>query len=185
MLGSTHTIRRLAGLAVVAGAFAALAPIAQADSGFQGEHDAVDPVARIQQAQQTATFDGRESARLELSSLSRDAAAIQRAQQSATFDGREYARLDLFSPGPDVVERAVRTQELNAISDLGGMPDVLERTVAAGQLQYYSPPTTSNGFDWNDFGIGAGAGIGLMVLLLGIGASVWITRQGERQVSSI
>ena len=65
------------------------------------------------------------------------------------------------------------------------MPDVLERTVAAGQLQYYSPPTTSNGFDWNDFGIGAGAGIGLMVLLLGIGASVWITRQGERQVSSI
>jgi len=156
MLGSTHTIRRLAGLAVVAGAFAALAPIAQADSGFQGEHDAVDPVARIQQAQQTATFDGRES-----------------------------ARLDLFSPGPDVVERAVRTQELNAISDLGGMPDVLERTVAAGQLQYYSPPTTSNGFDWNDFGIGAGAGIGLMVLLLGIGASVWITRQGERQVSSI
>ena len=185
MFGSTHTIRRLAGLAIVAGAFAAVIPVAQADSGFQGEHDAVDPVAQMQQAQQSATFDGRESARLELSSPSPDAIARLQARQSATFDGREYGRLDVTSQGPDVVERAVRAQELNAISDLTGMPDVVERTVAAGQPQYLSQPTTSNGFDWNDFGIGAGAGIGLMLLLVGLGAAVWTVRQGERQVSSI
>ena len=65
------------------------------------------------------------------------------------------------------------------------MPDVLDRTVAAGQLQYLAQPTPSHRFDWNDFGIGAGAGIGLMLLLLGIGAGVWTTRHGERQVSSV
>lgn len=186
MFGSTtHTIRRLAGLAVVAGAFAALIPVAQAGSGFQGEHDATDPVSQMLQAQQSPNFDGRESARLDLPSASLDAIARKQAQKSPTFDGREYARLDLTSPGPDAVERAVRAQELNAISDLSGMPDVFERTVAAGQLQYLSQPTISNGFDWNDFGIGAGAGIGLMLLLLGIGAGVWTMRQEQRQVSSI
>jgi hypothetical protein len=160
---TTHTIRRLAGLAVVAGAFAALIPVAQAGSGFQGEHDATDPVSQTQQAQQAPNFDGREWARPNLYSAARD----------------------LYSPGPDAVERAVRAHELNAISDLSGMPDAFERTVAAGQLQYLSQPTTSNGFDWDDFGIGAGAGIGLMLLLLGIGAVVGTMRQGERQVSSI
>jgi hypothetical protein len=161
MFGSTtHTIRRLAGLAVAAGAFAALIPVAQAGSGFQGEHDATDPVSQPLQAQQSPTFDGREYARPTFSSPSP-------------------------SPSPDVVERAVRARELSAISDLSGMPDVFERTVAAGQLQYTSQPTTTNRFDWNDFGIGAGAGIGLMLLLLGIAAGVWTMRQEQRQVSSI
>ncbi len=156
MFGSTHTIRRLAGLAVVAGAFVALIPVAQADPGFQGEHDSTDPVSQMLQA-----------------------------QQSATFDGREWARLELSAPSPDVFERAIRTQELTAVTDLSAMPDVFERTVAAGQLQHTYLPTSSNGFDWNDFGMGAGAGIGLMLLLLGIGAAVRTLRQSERQVSSI
>jgi hypothetical protein len=202
MFGSTPIIRRLAGLAVAAGAVVALVPVAQAGSGFQGEHDAVDPVAALQRAQQSGTFDGRETARLELSAptpslvprisyqgehdIVDPVVTLQRAQQSAMFDGREYARLDLTSPGPDVIERAVRAKELSAaLPDLSAMPDVLERTAAAGQLQYTYVPPSSNGFDWNDFGIGAGAGIGLMLLLLGIGASVWITRHEERQVSSI
>ncbi len=43
MFGSTHTIRRLAGLSVVAGAFAALSPVAQADSGFKGEPRPIQP----------------------------------------------------------------------------------------------------------------------------------------------
>ena len=184
MFGSTHIIRRLAGLAVVAGAFTALIPVAQAGPGM-GEHDAVDPVSQMLQAQQSPNFDGRESARLELSSASPEAIARRVAQQSPNFDGREWARLERSSPSPDVFERAVRAHELNAIPDLSGMPDVFERTVAAGQLQYLSQPTTSNGFDWNDFGIGAGAGIGLMLLLLGIGAGVWTMRQEQRQVSSI
>ena len=58
MFGSTHTIRRLAGLAVVAGAFAALAPIAQADSGFQGEPDAVDRAVAARQAEIGSSFQG-------------------------------------------------------------------------------------------------------------------------------
>ena len=78
MFGSTHIIRRLAGLAVVAGAFAALLPVAQADSGFQGEHDAVDPVAAVDRAQQFPTFDGREWARLEVSRLRRKLAVRRR-----------------------------------------------------------------------------------------------------------
>ncbi len=181
MLGSIHTIRRLVGLMIVAGAFAALVPIAQAGSGFQGEHDAVDPVAQMQGARQAATFDGRESARLELSSLSKDTVARQQARQSATFDGRESARLT----SPDVVERTAIALQVNA-PDLSRMPDVVERTAAAGALQYLPEPTvSSSGFDWNDFGMGAGAGIGLMLLLLGLGAGVWTTRQGEREVSSI
>jgi type II secretory pathway pseudopilin PulG len=175
MFGSTPIIRRLAGLAIVAGAFAALVPVAQADSGFQGEHDAVDPVAALQRAQQSATFDGREASRLELSApapqvryqgehdIVDPVLALQRVQKSAMFDGREYARLDLTPTRPDVIE-----QEF-----------------AAGQLQYTYQPTSSSGFDWNDFGIGAGAGIGLMLLLLGIGAGAWTTRRGQRQVSSI
>ncbi|MDQ3379805.1 MAG: hypothetical protein M3546_05725 [Actinomycetota bacterium] len=182
MFGSTHTIRRLAGLAVAAGAFAALIPVAQAGSGFQSEHDAVDPVAQMQGARQAATFDGRESARLELSSLSQDIVARQQARQSATFDGRESARLT----SPDVVERTAIALQVNGMPDLSGMPDVVERTAAAGAFQYLPEPTaSSSALDWNDFGIGAGAGAGLILLLLGIGASVWITRQDEREVSSI
>jgi hypothetical protein len=113
------------------------------------------------------------------------AVAMRQAEQAAAFDAREHAQLALSPASPDVVERAVIAHELNATPDLSGMPDVLERTVAAGQLQYLPQATTSNRFDWNDFGIGAGAGIGLMLLLLGIGAGVWTMRQGQRQVSSI
>ena len=191
MFGSTPIIRRLAGLAVVAGAFVALVPVAQADFGFQGEHDAVDPVVALQQAQQSATFDGREAGRS--SSRRRrirfqgehdivDPVTLQRAQQSAMFDGREYARLDLTSPAGFIARFAPKT---HALPDLTAMPDVFERTIAAGQLQYTYLPTSSNGFDWNDFGIGAGAGIGLMLLLLGIGVGAWTMRHGQRQVSSV
>ena len=42
--------------------------------------------------------------------------------------------------------------------DSSSMPDAIERTAAAGQLQY-APRTTTSGFDWSDFGIGAGAGL--------------------------
>ena len=107
MFGSTPIIRRLAGLAVVAGAFAALVPVAQADSGFQGEHDAVDPVAALQRAQQSATFDGREWARLAVASPSRSL-AIRKAQKSPIYDGRESARLEVASPSRNLAIRKAR-----------------------------------------------------------------------------
>ena len=223
MFGPIHTIRRLAGLAVVAGAFAALAPVAQGDSGFQGEYDAVDPVLAVERAQQFPTFDGREWARLETTPYARQL-SIRDAQLSATFDSRESARLEHTSdvveraafqgeydavdpvsahqraqqaaiyngresarltPAPDVIERTAIVLRSSVLQDQSTMPDVIDRTIAAGQLQYTYQPTTSNGFDWNDFGMGAGAGIGLMLLVLGIGAAVWTLRQSERQVSSI
>ncbi len=177
MFGSTHTIRRLAGLAVVAGALVALIPVAQADSGFQGSPDAIDRAVAARQAELGSSFNGGPDA------VDR-AVATKQAQEIAAFDAREHAQLALTPPAPDVLERAALAQQLNTMPDLSRMPDVVERTVAAGQLQYLTQPT-SNGFDWNDFGIGAGAGIGLMLLLLGTGASVWIIRQGEREVSSI
>ena len=178
MFGSTHTIRRLAGLSVVAGAFAVVIPVAGANSGFNGSPDAIDRAVAARQAELGSSFQGSPDA------IDR-AVATRQAQQDAAFDAREHAQLALSPASPDVVERAVIAHELNAAPDLSGMQDVVDRTVAAGQLQYLPQPTASNGFDWNDFGIGAGAGIGLMVLLLGIGAGVWTMRHEQRQVSSI
>jgi len=178
MFGSTHTTRRLAGLAVVAGVFVALIPVAQADPGFQGPPDAVDRAVATRLAGLEASFRGSPDA------LDR-AIATRQSQDAAAFDAREHSQLAIPKPAPDVIERAAIAQQLYSLPDLSGMPDVVERTAAAGELQYSPRVTTSNGFDWNDFGIGAGAGIGLMLLLLGIGAGVWTTRQGERQVSSV
>ena len=175
MFGSTHTIRRLAGLAVVAGAFAALIPVAQADSGFQGSPDAIDRAIAAKQA--GIGFNGSPDA------LDR-ALAAQQVQEAAAFGAREHAQLVLAPVSRDVFERTVDAQRLNT-SGPSAMPDVLDRTVAAGQLQYLAQPTTSNGFDWNDFGIGAGAGIGLMLVLLGLGVGAWTMRQSQRQVSSV
>ena len=178
MFGSSKTIRRLAGLAGIAGAFAVLVPVAQADSGFNGSPDAIDRAVAARHSQIGSSFQGSPDA------IDRAVAARQ-SEQVAAFDAREHAQPALTSPSPDVVERAVIAHELNALPDLGAMPDVLERTAGSGQLQYLSQPTISNGFDWNDFGIGAGAGIGLMLLLVGLGAGAWTMRQGGRQVSSI
>jgi hypothetical protein len=177
MFGSSKTIRRLAGLAGIAGAMV-LVPVAQANSGFNGSPDAIDRAIAARQAELGSSFQGSPDA------IDR-AVATRQSEQAAAFDAREHAQLALSPASRDVVERTVRAHQLNFTPDLSGMPDVVERTVAAGQLQYLSQPTTSSGFDWNEFGIGAGAGIGLMLLLLGVGASVWITRQGEREVSSI
>jgi len=175
MFGSTHTIRRLAGLAVVACAFGALVPVAQADSGFQGSPDAIDRAVAAKQTE--IGFNGSPDA-------PDRALAAQQVQETAAFAVREHAQLALTPVSPDVFERTVDAKRLNA-SGLSAMPDVLDRTVAAGELQYLAQPTTTNGFDWNDFGMGAGAGIALMLLLVGLGASVWTMRQSQRRVSSV
>jgi hypothetical protein len=160
MFGSSKTIRRLAGLAGIAGAMV-LVPVAQADSGFNGSPDAIDRAVAARQAELGSSFQGSPDA------IDR-AVATRQSERAAAFDAREHAQLALSPASRDVVERAVTAHERNATPNLTAMlPEA----------------TTSNGFDWNDFGIGAGVGIGLM--LLGLGASVWITRQGEREVSSI
>ncbi len=171
MFGSTNTSRRLAGLAVVAAAFAALIPVAQADSGFQGPPDAIDRAVATRQAELGSTFNGSPDA------VDR-AVGTRQSEEAAAFDAREHAQLALTSPAPDVIERVALAQQQHTLPETG-------RTTASALVQSPTQAATSNGFDWSDFGIGAGSGIGLMLLLLGIGAGVWTMRQGERQVSSI
>lgn len=153
-MGTKNSKRRLIAVGMVVGAIT-LVPVAQAGSGFDGAPDAVER-----------------------------AVAAHEADQAAAFDAREHAQLAIPTPAPDVVERAVRAHELSAGPDVSGMPDVITRTAAAGQLHYFQGPTTASGFDWQDFGLGAGAGMGLMLLLGFLGLGVWVGRSGQRQVSS-
>jgi len=140
---STHTIRRTATVAVIATAFAAIgAPVAQADRGFKGP-DALDRALIVATAEKTAMLDARERALI----------------RSSIQDGN-------FRASPDVVERAVRAHKTAAVAE---GPDVFERTATAGKLAYLVPTTTANGFDWNDFGVGAAAGAGALLLLGVIG----------------
>lgn len=171
MFGSTHTSRRLAGLAVVAGAFAALVPVAQADSGFQGPPDAIDRAVATRQAELGSNFNGSPDA------VDR-AVATRRSEEAAAFDAREHAQLALTSPAPDVIERVALAQQQHTMPEAG-------RTTVSALVQSPAQATHSNGFEWSDFGIGAGAGIGLMLLLLGLGVGAGTTRHGERQVSSV
>jgi hypothetical protein len=148
-------MKAIALIATIAGATMLLIPVAQAQSGFDGSPDAVDR-----------------------------AVAAKQAQDAAAFDAREHAQLAIQTPMPDVVERTVRAHQLSTGPDLSGMPDVLTRTAAAGQLQYSQTPTSTSGFDWQDFGLGAGAGGGIVLLLGGLGIGLWLGRHGQRQVSS-
>ncbi len=176
MFDSTHNFRRLAGLAAVAGAFCALAPIAQAGSGFKGSPDAIDRAVAARQAQLDSSFQGSPDA------VDRAVAARQ-VEQTAAFDAREHAQLSLSPAASDVVERAVTARQLGSTPDLSVMPDVVERTAAAGTLQYQTQDASTSRFDWSDFGIGAGAGIGAMVLLIVLGVGLLNLRPSGRQVS--
>ncbi len=64
MFGSSNTIRRLAGLVGIAGAFAVLVPVAQAGSGFNGSPDAIDRAVAAEQAKKVAAIDARERSML-------------------------------------------------------------------------------------------------------------------------
>jgi hypothetical protein len=151
-----------------------LVPTALADTGFRGSPDAIDRAVAARQAELRSGFEGSPDA------IDR-AVAARRAQLAADFDRREHPQLELGT-SPDVVDRAV-TVHRNAMPDLSSMPDVLERTAAAGQLQYQPATVTGSGFDWGDFGMGAGAGIGLL-LLLGIPVGVLVVRGNRRMTTA-
>jgi len=174
MFGSSNTIRRLAGLVGIAGAFAVLVPVAQAASGFNGSPDAIDRAVAAQQA--SLGFNGSPDA------IDR-AVAAKRAKEAAALDAREQSRLTIRRTSPDVVDRAVRARELSTTTSLESMPDVLERTALAGSAQYQPEATTSSRFDWNEFGIGAAVGIGSMLLLIGLGFGVLVVRHGNGRVT--
>jgi hypothetical protein len=175
---STHTIRRTATLAVIVAALAAIgAPVAQADRGFTSP-DALDRALIVATAEKTAMLDARERA------LSRSSIVVD--SQTAMLDARERALIRSsiqdgnFRASPDVVERAVRAHQTARVAE---GPDVFERTATAGQLAYLVPATTANGFDWNDFGVGAALGAGALLLLgvIGVGLLVAHRRAGGPQ----
>jgi len=136
MFGSTNTSRRLAGLAVVAAAFAALIPVAQADSGFQGPPDAIDRAVATRQAELGSTFNGSPDA------VDR-AVGTRQSEEAAAFDAREHAQLALTSPAPDVIERVALAQQQHTLPETG-------RTTASALVQSPTQAATSNGFDWSD-----------------------------------
>jgi len=172
------TMSRLARLALIAGAMMALVPVAQADSGFVRTPDAIDRALAAQQAERAAALDARERAMQ--TRLSSDPISMLDARERALL-----TRPGLASIGtPDAFERALRAHEENVSQSLTSMPDVLERTAAAGPAQYLPPTTTASGFDWSDFGIGAGVGIGFMLVIVGLGAGVLAVRNGRVRVTS-
>jgi hypothetical protein len=66
-------------------------------------------------------------------------------------------------------------------------PDVFERAVNAGPEQYGVGPTvesSSTGFDWSDFGIGAAAAAGVALLLGGLAAVALTARQHRGRLHS-
>ena len=174
------TMSRLARLALIAGAMMALVPVAQADSGSVRNPDAIDRALAAQQAERAAALDARERAM-----QTRPASG-----RISMLDARERALLTrpgLASVGHrplDAFERAVRAHEESVVQSLNSMPDVFERTAAAGPAQYLSPTTTAGGFDWSDFGIGAGVGIGFMLVIVGLGAGVLAVRHGHGRVAN-
>jgi hypothetical protein len=156
MTTSIHTMRRLVTLAAIAGAMSTFAPIANG-SDIVRSPDAIDRAVKAQQAEIYANVDAREH-------------PVLSAPRTST-------------PSPDVVERAVRAHQEQLASDLSSMPDVVERTAAAGSAQYLSQPTPSSGFDWSDFGIGAGVGVGFMLTLGALGAGL-LTRRSRENVKT-
>ncbi|OFW71827.1 MAG: hypothetical protein A2Y55_12470 [Actinobacteria bacterium RBG_16_68_12] len=174
------TTSRLARLALIAGAMLALAPVAQADSGFVRNPDAIDRALVTQQAERAAALDARERAMQ--TRLASDPISMLDARERALLTRPGLASIGRRTP--DAFERALRAHEENVSQSLTSMPDVLERTAAAGPAQYLPPTTTASGFDWSDFGIGAGVGIGFMLVIVGLGAGVLVVRNGRVRVTS-
>ena len=174
------TTSRLARLALIAGATLALAPVAQADSGFVRNPDAIDRALVAQQAERAAALDARERAMQ--TRIASDSIPMLDARERALLTRPRLASIGPETP--DAFERALRAHEESAIQGLTSMPDVLERTAAAGPAQYLPPTTTASGFGWSDFGIGASVGIGFMLVIVGLGAGVLAVRNGRVRVTS-
>jgi hypothetical protein len=158
------TIRRVVGIAVVTGTFAALVPVAAADSGFQGSPDAIDRAAASRLAADTS-FQGNPdaieravAARQSQTPFDRSAFAIERARD---------ARQSLTYP-PDAFERALVTNSNDRAKSLAA--PVVDSTEIS----------SSGGVDWSDFGLGAG----LVLALLGLGAGIVAIRRSQQGVKT-
>jgi len=161
MSATTCSKRRVALVAMVAGALTVLAPVAQADPG-----DAF--MRALENRQSTPSFIGSPDA------IDR-AVAAKEASKVAAIDARERALSERPSVGPshgpDAFERALISHANGLHSQTVAMLDSRERSLGTRPLPAQSAETSASaGFDWGDFGVGAGVGIGL-ALLLGLGTA--------------
>lgn len=203
---STPSKRRLATIALIAGALTVLVPVAQADSGSQGSPDVVDRAVAARQAE--TGFLGSPDA------IDRAVAAKQ-AQKLSAIDARERGMVERpahHSVPPDAFERALTTHADTVTSQTVSMLNKRERGLGERPGGVVSVPSTverilaqergraadfgllrpseirgetagaSGAFDWSDFGVGAGAG--LMLGLLALAGGVIAIRRSHRHMTT-
>lgn len=204
---STPSKRRLATIALIAGALTVLVPVAQAESGSQGSPDVVDRAVAARQAE--TRFLGSPDA------IDRAVAAKQ-AQKLSAIDARERGMVERpahHSVPPDAFERALITHADAVTSQTVSMLNSRERGLGERPGSVVSVPSTvverilaqergraadlgllrpsgirgetagaSGAFDWSDFGVGAGAG--LMLGLLVLAGGVITIRRSHRHVTT-
>jgi hypothetical protein len=152
--------KRNAVAALVAGTVLVIVPVAQADSGFTGSPDAIDRALAARQAEKFAAIDARE--------------------RGLT----ERPTLESIGSAPDAFERALITHAGDVRSQTISMLDARERAQSTRPVAS-EPISSSGGFDWGDFGVGAGAGIGSMLVVLGLGATfLGVRRQSGRMTTA-
>ena len=178
MNASTHTIRRLRRAIALALAVAGFAvPTALAGNA----PDAFERAVAAQQSQLGTYPDDRAVIRganptglgTQVGIYSDDRPVIRGANPTGLG-----TQVGIYSDDRPVIRGANPT-------GLGLVPDVFERTVAAGESAYLgtpSIPVSSDGFDWGDFGIGAGAMLGFLMLLVGLGAGALTVRHKGGQL---
>ena len=155
------TKRRFSALALTAAALTIGAPVAEAQSP-----DAFERAVQGRQTQQNHTFVGSPDV------IDRAIAARESNQVQTALDTRERALTErptsTTTPGPDAFERALITHADEQTLKTAAMLDARERGLGEQRtLASQASVTGSEGFDWDEFGMGAAAGL---VLLGGLGA---------------
>lgn len=144
MLGSTHTLRRIALGLVTAAALAVLAAPSALAGGFDGRSPDTRDAALQAHSSPSGLFDGR-------SPDTRDAALNAHSASYGPPNG-------WYGYGVSLAKAAQGTQ----VAD-GRSPDTLDFTALA-----HAPVVTvveSPGFQWGDFGIGIAAALGAVLIV--------------------
>jgi hypothetical protein len=163
MFGKTHMIRRMVtGVAVTASVALFAVPVAL---GFDGRSP--DTRDAAEQAQLSSIVDGRSPDAI-------DAGYQARLGSLGTLvDGRS----------PDTLDAAyqARLGSQTTIAD-GRSPDTVDAGVLA-RTQVVEI-TSSTGFNWSDFGIGAGVAVGALFILVGLGAGMREARHARHRLGN-
>jgi hypothetical protein len=200
----TNSIRRLAAALFATVATLIAVPVAQ---GFDGSPDAIDRYRANNEVQVSSTlplggspdaidryrdpkvlaFDGSPDAidrfregQTVVSAApilgSPDAIDRYRANQALVTQPR-------IQGSPDAIDRFNATQALLSQPSTNGSPDAIDRYLGKTAV-VATVPSTSDGFDWGDFGIGAASMFGLAMLLAGLGLGALAVRHRGGQLGT-